>query len=140
HSKVLYTKSKLTPEGLKHSLDLCSAYPQGIMKQMPFYCSKDFPPIIRSQGLNIFNRLLGIPNFVRMPSHPHHPQCPTYFAYNVRALSTSLVPLMMARPSGKTVNSQPSAWNLSKKRLSLTSPSGSRWWAMSSKLRRVAVR
>src|SRR5262249_37764575 len=32
-------------------------------------------------------------------------QCPMYFAYSVRALSTSLVPLMIARPSGKTVNS-----------------------------------
>src|SRR5205807_364063 len=31
-------------------------------------------------------------------------QCPMYLAYSVRALSTSLVPLMMARPSGKTVN------------------------------------
>src|SRR5438309_118747 len=34
-------------------------------------------------------------------------QCPIYFAYNVRALSTSLVPLMIARPSGNTVNSKP---------------------------------
>jgi len=30
-------------------------------------------------------------------------QCPMYFAYSVRALSVSSVPLMMARPSGKTV-------------------------------------
>ncbi len=45
------------------------------------------------------------------------PQCPTYFAYSVRARSTSLVPLMMARPSGKTVNSQLSALNFKRKRL-----------------------
>src|SRR5262249_23758266 len=32
-------------------------------------------------------------------------QCPMYFAYSVRALSTSLAPLMIARPSGNTVNS-----------------------------------
>ena len=32
-------------------------------------------------------------------------QCPTYLAYSVRALSGSLVPLMIARPSGNTVNS-----------------------------------
>src|SRR5579885_89860 len=44
-------------------------------------------------------------------------QCPTYFAYSARALSTSLVPLMIARPSGNTVNSWPSAVNFSRKRL-----------------------
>src|SRR5262249_9172608 len=48
-------------------------------------------------------------------------QCPMYFAYSVRARSTSLVPLMIARPSGNTVNSCPSAVNLSRKRLKLTS-------------------
>ena len=32
-------------------------------------------------------------------------QCPMYFAYRVRALSVSSVPLMIARPSGNTVNS-----------------------------------
>src|SRR5262249_16880417 len=44
-------------------------------------------------------------------------QCPMYFAYKVRALSTSLVPLMIARPSGKTVNSKPPALNFRRKRL-----------------------
>ena len=34
-----------------------------------------------------------------------NPYAPIYRAYRLRATATSCVPLMMARPSGKTVNS-----------------------------------
>src|SRR5262245_56750157 len=57
------------------------------------------------------------PSTVSRRLFPRVYQCPMYFAYSVRALSTSLVPLMIARPSGNTVNSWPSAVNLSRKRL-----------------------
>src|SRR6185312_4251949 len=53
-------------------------------------------------------------------------QCPTYLAYSVRARSTSLVPLIIARPSGKTVNSNGSPfssnWNFSRNLLKVTTP------------------
>ena len=56
----------------------------------------------------------------------HKGQCPTYFAYSVRALSGSLVPLMIARPSSNTVNSYGSpfsiSWNFRRNLLYVTSP------------------
>ena len=59
-----------------------------------------------------------------LPCRTPHPtffcQCPTYFAYSVLALSMSLVPLMIARPSGNTVNSCSSAMNFSRNLLKLT--------------------
>src|SRR5262249_9424930 len=75
-----------------------------------------------------------------LPSTIPRRQCPMYFAYSVRARSTSLVPLMIARPSGNTVNSCPSAWNSSRRRLHLPPPSASRCGAMSSKFSRAGVR
>src|SRR5262245_60345447 len=67
-------------------------------------------------------------------------QCPTYFAYSVFALSGSSVPLMIARPSGKTVNWYSSTSNLSMNLLKVTLPSAMRSRDIASKSSLPATR
>src|SRR5262245_9535 len=96
-------------------------------------------------GLRLRERRRGV---VEVNGHctsgPLDYQWPMYLAYSVRAFSVSSVPLMIARPSGKTVNSYSApasrSWNFRRNLLKLTWPDTPSCRARSSKFKRPDTR